>query len=88
MQSFLGLVDYYRKFIKEFSGIVVPLTNALQNASQMCPIIWDSTMLKAVGAVLTQNDHPVAFESKKLNLYQLNYAVHDKEMCAIMHALE
>ena len=123
MQSFLGLANYYRKFIKEFSGIAVPLTNALQKASQTRPIIWDSTMLKAfqqlkdtltsapclklpdpngefevttdasedakaVGAVLTQNGHPVAFESKKLNPHQLNYAVYNKEMCAIMHALE
>jgi hypothetical protein len=43
---------------------------------------------KAVGTVLTQNGHPVAFESKKLNPHQLNYAVHDKEMCAIIYALE
>lgn len=42
---------------------------------------------KAVGAVLTQNGHPVAFESKKLDKHQMNYPVHDKEMCAIMHAL-
>jgi hypothetical protein len=104
MQSFLDLTNYYRKFIKEFSGIAVPLTNALQKASQTRPIIWDSTMLeafqqlkdaltsspclklpdpngefevitdasedaKAVGVVLTQNDHPVAFESKKLNVH-------------------
>jgi hypothetical protein len=43
---------------------------------------------KAVGAVLMQNGHPVAYESTKLNPHQLNYSVHDKEMCAIMHALE
>jgi hypothetical protein len=43
---------------------------------------------KAVGAVLTQKGHPVAYESTKLNTHQLNYLVHDKEMCAIMHALE
>jgi hypothetical protein len=42
---------------------------------------------KAVGCVLTQNGYPVSFESKKLNPHQLNYTVHDKEMCAIMHAL-
>jgi hypothetical protein len=123
MQSFLGLVNYYRKFIKEFSGIAVPLTNALQKASQTQPIIWDSIILevfqqlkdtlisspclklsdpngefevitdasedaKAVGVVLTQNDHPMAFESKKLNPHQLNYAVHDKEIYAIIHTLE
>jgi hypothetical protein len=43
---------------------------------------------KAVGAVVTQNGHPVAFESMKLNPHQFNYLVHDKEMCAIMHALD
>src|SRR5436190_24218629 len=43
---------------------------------------------KAVGAVLTQNGHPIAYESTKLNSHQLNYSVHYKEMCAIMHALE
>jgi len=43
---------------------------------------------KTIGAMLTQNGHPVAFESTKLNVHQFNYSVHDKEMCAIMHALE
>jgi hypothetical protein len=42
---------------------------------------------KAVGVVLTQDGHPVAFESKKLDKHQVNYSVHDKEMCAVMHAL-
>ena len=41
-----------------------------------------------VGAVLTQYDHSIAFESKKLNPHQRNYSIHDKEMCAIMHALD
>ena len=42
---------------------------------------------KTVGCVLTQNGHPVAFDSKKLDIHQVNYTTHDKEMCAIMHAL-
>jgi hypothetical protein len=123
MQSFLGLANYYRKFIRGLSGIEVPLTNALQKASSTRPIIWTERMdaafkkvkqalttapclqlpdpedefevttdaseqAQAIGAVLTQNGHPVAFESKKLNSHQLNYAVHDKEMCAIMHVLD
>jgi RNase H-like domain found in reverse transcriptase len=41
----------------------------------------------SVGAVLTQNGHPVGFESKKLDKHQRNYPVHDKAMFAIMHAI-
>jgi hypothetical protein len=41
-----------------------------------------------VGVVLTQYGHPITFESKKLNPHQRNYPVHNKEMCAIIHALD
>jgi hypothetical protein len=125
LQSFLGLANYYRKFIANFSHIALPLTDATRNNTQsnQRPIEWTESMqtafdqlkealtsapclalpdpdgefevttdasedAKAVGAVLTQNGHPVAYESTKLNPHQLNYPVHDKEMCAIMHALE
>src|SRR6266496_3551504 len=125
LQSFLGLANYYRKFIANFSNIALPLTDVTRNNTQsnLRPIEWTQPMqsafdalkkaltsapclalpdpdgefevttdasenAKAVGAVLTQNSHPVAYESTKLNSHQLNYSVHDKEMCAIMHALE
>src|SRR6201996_3236031 len=47
----------------------------------------------ATGAVLSQlgSDekwHPVAFFSKSLNDVQQNYEIHDKEMLAIIQALE
>jgi hypothetical protein len=119
LQSFLGLANYYRKFIKNFSTIALPLTDATRNVAPTSPrpIEWTESMqtafdelkqaltsapclalpdpdgefevttdasedAKAVGAVLTQNGHPVAYESTKLNMHQLNYPVHDKEMCA------
>ena len=123
LQSFLGLANYYRKFIKNYSKISLPLTDALQHASNSRPVIFTDAMVQAfndlktaltndpclqlpdpdgeyevttdasedeatVGAVLTQYGHPIAFESKKLNPHQRNYPVHDKEMCAIMHALD
>ena len=123
LQSFLGLANYYRKFIENYSKIALPLTDALQQASNSRPIIFTIAMTRAfynlkkaltndlclqlpdpdseyevttdasedeatVGAVLTQYEHPIAFESKKLNPHQRNYPVHDKEMCAIMHALD
>jgi hypothetical protein len=45
----------------------------------------------AVGAVLSQDQgngpQPVAFTSRKMNVHEKNYAVHEKETLAIMHAL-
>jgi len=123
LQSFLGLANYYRIFIENFSRIAYPLTEALQNASTTRPIIWNDRMVIAfnelknaltsapclqlpdphddfevttdasedeatTGAVLTQNGHPIAYDSQKLNQHQRNYPIHDKEMCAIMRALD
>ena len=46
----------------------------------------------AIGGVLTQdqgNGHqPIAYTSRKLSDAEQNYAAHEKEMLAIMHALE
>jgi hypothetical protein len=123
MQSFLGLANYYRNYIDNYSTLVTPLTDVLKSQSSTRPILWTMEMqhsfemvkqklseypclkiadpngdfevttdaseeAKAVGAVLTQDGHPVAYESKKLDKHQLNYPIHDKEMCAIMHALD
>ena len=45
----------------------------------------------AIGAVLSQNhehgDQPIAFESRKLSPNELNYAIYEKELLAIVHAL-
>ncbi len=38
----------------------------------------------AIGAVLSQNGHPVAYYSRKLLNAEINYAVHDKELLAIV----
>jgi hypothetical protein len=40
-----------------------------------------------VGAVLMQNRHPIAYESRKLRGLEFLYKIYDKEMLAIMHAL-
>ena len=42
----------------------------------------------AVGAVLSQDGRPIAFESKKLSPTQRNWPVHEQEMYAIKHALK
>ena len=48
----------------------------------------------ATGAVLSQQSpedkkwHPITFYSKRLSVVEQNYEIHDKEMLAIIHALE
>ena len=43
---------------------------------------------KAVGGVLVQDGHPVAFESHKLNPAEQRYSAHEKEMVAVVHCLQ
>ena len=44
VQSWLGLANYYRKFVKNFSEIAKPLTNLLKKGT---PFIWDEKCDKA-----------------------------------------
>ena len=42
----------------------------------------------ALGGVLVQEGHPVAFESRKLNAAEERYNAHEKEMTAVILCLE
>ncbi|XP_059066315.1 uncharacterized mitochondrial protein AtMg00860-like [Cryptomeria japonica] len=42
---------------------------------------------EGIGAVLMQDRHPIAFESRKLSGVERLYSIYDKEMLAIIHAL-
>ena len=41
-----------------------------------------------LGCVLMQDGKVVAYESRKLKQYEVNYAPHDLELAAIVHALQ
>ncbi|KAK4380988.1 RNA-directed DNA polymerase [Sesamum angolense] len=43
---------------------------------------------RALGGVLVQDKHPVAFESRKLKDAELRYNTHEKEMTAVIYCLE
>ena len=63
------------------------------------PILWLSNLElpfkvqadaldRALGGVLVQEGHPVAFESRKLNGGKQRYNMHEKEMTVVIHYLQ
>jgi len=124
MQAFIGFVNFYRRFIRDFSIIARPLFDltcsdqawnwdakeqeafkGLKMAVTIAPVLvspQDSEPFRIEAdssdftsrAVLSQRLpreekwHPVAFYSKSLSSVERNYEIHDKEMLAIIHALE
>ena len=43
---------------------------------------------KGLGAILMQDDHPIAFESRKFKLAESKYSIYDKVLSAVVHALK
>ncbi|KAK3027112.1 hypothetical protein RJ639_042406 [Escallonia herrerae] len=112
LRSFLGLANYYRRFIKGYSDKTTPLTDLLKKEktwewSKRCQTafeglkeaVMEESVLAhpdhskvfemqtdasdfAIGGVLMQEGHPIAFESHKLNDTERRYTVQDKEMTA------
>ena len=117
LRSFLGLTNYYRRFVGGYSARAAPLTDLLKKN-----IKWDWTepcqrafedlkqaMMEdpvlalpdltlpfevqtdasnvALGGVLLQEGHPVAYESRKLGDVEQRYTAQEKEMLAVIHCL-
>jgi hypothetical protein len=83
LRAFLGLCNYYRKFVKTFSAIAKPLT-ILTRLDQ--PWIWDWSTL-GIGAVLTQMDDDgkefvIAYASRSNNNAEAQYSSHEGECLA------
>ena len=117
LRSFLGLANYYRRFVEGYSRITTSLTdmlkkgkvwdwkpecekafNQLKQEMTREPVLALSDFAKpyevrtdasdyAIGGVLMQDGHPIAFESRKLNETEHRYTVQEKEMTAVVHCL-
>jgi hypothetical protein len=117
LRSFLGLANYYRRFIEGYSKKTTPLSDLLKKSRRWewtvdcqqafeklktavasAPVlglpdfekpfeVHTDASDRAIGGVLVQEGHPVAFESRKLNDAEQNYSTHEKEMTAVVHCL-
>lgn len=70
-----------KRSIKEMIELKIP------NPSEPFIVVTDASEF-AIGAVLIQDEEPVAYESRKLSPAEKNYTTHDKEMLAIIYALK
>lgn len=125
IKRLIGLVGWYRRFIKDFSTVAAPITDLLHGRKKGQSIIWTSEADDAfkeiklrltnapvlaspdfskpftiqcdasdfgLGAVLYQDcdglDHPIAYASRSLTSSERKYTVTEKELLAILFAME
>ena len=51
-------------------------------------VIWTDACKEGLDGILTQEGHVICYESRKLKEHEKNYATHDLELAAIIHALK
>nr|CAN63804.1 hypothetical protein VITISV_021831 [Vitis vinifera] len=97
VRQFLGHAGFYRRFIQDFSKLSRPLCELLAKDAKF---VWDERCQKsfdqlndfAIGAVLGQREdgkpYVIYYASKTLNEAQRNYATTEKELLAVVFALD
>jgi hypothetical protein len=119
VRIFHGLASFYRKFIRNFSGISAAMMDTVKKRHKsfhwtteaekrfnllkrkiterpvlVLPDFKKTFQVKcdvsgyAIGAVLSQEDRPVAYFSEKLDEAKMKYSTYDKEFYAIIQALK
>uniref|UniRef100_A0A151UIJ3 Retrovirus-related Pol polyprotein from transposon 17.6 n=1 Tax=Cajanus cajan TaxID=3821 RepID=A0A151UIJ3_CAJCA len=98
LHGFLGITGFYRRFLCHYARIAAPLTELLKDSKFTWTTPAQFTELKqhivletdassmAVGAVLSQDHHPLAFFNKKLCTKMQSESVYVREMFAITKA--
>ena len=117
VRSFLGMTNYFRKFIQNHPSRVTPLTDMTKKSvkwlwSEKCQKAFEDVKMQltkapvlvlpdpdknysvvcdasgiGIGAVLLQDGHAIAFESRKLTPAEKNYHITDLELLSVVHAM-
>ncbi|XP_019434813.1 PREDICTED: uncharacterized protein LOC109341363 [Lupinus angustifolius] len=86
VRSFHGLAGFYRRFVRDFSTLTAPLNEVVK---KNVGFKWECDASNVgIGDVLMQEGHPVAYFSEKLGGPMLNYSTYDKELYALVRALQ
>ncbi|GJX88372.1 putative nucleotidyltransferase, ribonuclease H [Tanacetum coccineum] len=78
VRSFLGLAGYYRNFKEGFSLLALPLIKLMRKGE-------NDASKKGLGCVLMQHGKVIAYASRQLKPYEMNYLTHDLELAAVYH---
>ncbi|KAL0448590.1 UNVERIFIED_CONTAM: Retrovirus-related Pol polyprotein from transposon.6 [Sesamum latifolium] len=91
VQSFLGLAGYYRRFVKDFSVVMKPLTNLLKKNA---PFNWNDRCAQSFEELKKRLTSVPIFALPSgdggymLRPHEMNYPTHDLELAAIVYALK
>ncbi|GKE51559.1 retrotransposon protein, putative, ty3-gypsy subclass [Tanacetum coccineum] len=80
VRSFLRLAGYYRRFVEGFSRLALPLTKLMRKGEKF---IYSDASKKGLGCVLMQHGKVIAYASRQLKPYEVNYPTHDLELAAV-----
>ena len=65
------------------SAVVLKITDPNEDF-----VVCTNACKEGIGGVITQNGHVICYESRKLKEHEKNYATHDLDLAAIVHALK
>nr|GFC36526.1 putative polyprotein [Tanacetum cinerariifolium] len=82
--SFLGLAGYYRRFVEGFSRLALRLTKLMRQGEKF---VWNEDRVESFEdlkqrLVSTPHGKVIAYASRQLKPYEVNYPTHDLELAA------